>query len=93
MRNLLIAIFICFVTNLQAQFTGHGGVYFLGTANVPISTTNYSNPNISGAVVRVRWNDLEPSPGNFNWTFVDGEIAKAITYNKKISLQPLGKPN
>jgi hypothetical protein len=93
MRNLLFTIVMCFVTNLQAQFVGHGGVYFLGTANVPISIVNYNNPNISGAVVRFRWNDLEPSPGNFNWSFVDGEIAKAVTYNKKISLQPLGKPN
>ncbi|MFM7157284.1 MAG: beta-galactosidase, partial [Bacteroidota bacterium] len=77
----------------QSQFIGHSGVYFLGSANVPISTSSFSNPNINGAVVRFSWNDLEPSPGNFNWTFIDGEIAKAVTYNKKVSLQPLGIPN
>lgn len=76
----------------SVNFTGHSGVYFLGTSGIPISTTNYSNPNISGVVVRFKWNDVEPTPGNFNWSFVDGEISKAITYNKKVSLQPLGKP-
>lgn len=95
MRLYLTVIWLCITIQMQAQsqFTGHSGVYFLGTANVPISTSSFSNPNISGAVVRFRWNDLEPSPGNFNWTFIDGEIAKAVTYNKKVSLQPLGIPN
>ena len=90
---ILLSLFIALQGNAQAQFTGHSGVYFLGTANVPISTTNFSNPVISGAVVRFRWNDLEPSPGNFNWTFIDGEISKAVAHNKKISLQPLGIPS
>ncbi|MDX2172202.1 MAG: T9SS type A sorting domain-containing protein [Bacteroidota bacterium] len=93
MRKLLTITSLFFAINALAQFTGHSGVYYLGTANIPISTTQYSNPNISGAVVRCRWNDIESTPGNFNWSFVDGEIAKAVTYNKKISLQPLGKPD
>lgn len=95
MRLYLTLIGLCITIQMQAQsqFAGHSGVYFLGSANVPISTSSFSNPNINGAVVRFRWNDLEPSPGNFNWTFIDGEIAKAVTYNKKVSLQPLGIPN
>lgn len=93
MRLFLTLISLFVVLDTQAQFIGHNGVYFLGTANMPISTTSFNDPNISGVVVRFRWNDLEPSPGNFNWAFIDGEIAKAVTYNKKISLQPLGIPN
>jgi hypothetical protein len=95
MKLYLTLIGLCITIQMQAQsqFAGHSGVYFLGSANVPISTSSFSNPNINGAVVRFRWNDLEPSPGNFNWAFIDGEIAKAVTYNKKISLQPLGIPN
>jgi hypothetical protein len=93
MKKPMTIITLCIAINAQAQFTGHSGVYYLGTADVPISTTNYANPNISGVVVRFRWNSIETSPDSFNWTFVDGEIAKAVTYNKKISLQPLGKPD
>ena len=93
MKNLIYLLFIIFSIQSQAQFIGQSGVYYLGTANVPVSTSNYSNPNINGVVVRFKWNDVESTPGNFNWTFVDGEISKAITYNKKVSLQPLDKPD
>ncbi|MBM3911552.1 MAG: hypothetical protein FJ350_00935 [Sphingomonadales bacterium] len=82
----------CSNTSGPLPFSGHSGVYFLGTANVPVSTTHFMNSNISGVVVRFRWNDLETSPGVFDWSFIDGEIAKGLTYNKKISLQPLGRP-
>lgn len=92
LKYLLI---FCLIISLgsKAQFIGQSGVYFLGTANVPLNASIYSNPNINGVVVRFNWNDVEPKPGSFNWSFVDGEIAKAITTGKKISLQPLGRPN
>ncbi len=77
----------------SAQFNGHAGIYFLGTADIPIGNSNYANPNINGVVVRFKWNSVEPTPGNFNWSFVDAEIAKAQSNNKKVSLQPIGKPN
>ncbi|MFZ4456190.1 MAG: T9SS type A sorting domain-containing protein [Bacteroidales bacterium] len=93
MKKLIQFLFILISLQSQAQFVGQSGVYYLGTANVPISIANYSNPKINGVVVRFKWNDIEPTPGNFNWAFVDGEISKAITYHKKVSLQPLDKPD
>ena len=93
MYKLFLILCLLISINTEAQFTGESGVYYLGTANIPISITNYSNPNINGVVVRFTWDVLEPTPNNFNWTFIDGEITKAITYNKKISLQPLGVPH
>lgn len=93
MKKHIYILFIIISIQGQAQFIGQSGVYYLGTAGLPISTTNYSNANINGVVVRFKWNDVEPTPGNFNWAFVDGEISKAITYNKKVSLQPLDKPD
>lgn len=85
-------LFIFHSVGIQAQFSGHSGVYYLGTADVPISVPNFQNPSTNGVVVRFKWNSVEPTPGNFNWSFVDGEIAKALANGKKISLQPLGKP-
>jgi len=93
MRKLFALGLLLASTYGFSQFTGHSGVYYLGTSNIPINTSNYANPNINGVVVRFRWGDVETSPGVFNWTYVDGEIAKATTYGKKVSLQPLGKPN
>ena len=93
MRKLFLILCFFISMSTEAQFTGASGVYYLGTANVPTSNNNYNYPNISGAVVRFTWDALETSPNNFNWTFIDGEITKAMAYNKKISLQPLGIPH
>lgn len=87
----LILLFISF--NANAQFAGNSGVYYLGSAGTPIPAPAFTNPGISGIVVRFRWGDLETSPGIFNWAFIDGEIAKAVSNNKKVSLQPLAVPD
>ena len=93
MKRIYLLLFAIFIMNAaEAQFHGHCGVYYLGTADVPNSVASYSNPDISGVVVRFTWNSIETSPGVFNWSFIDGEIAKAVTYNKKVSLQPLSSP-
>lgn len=96
MKKLLLISILCLLcsdfTSSQALFSGKGGIYYLGSADNPVSSLNFSRQNISGVVVRFKWETIEPSPGVFNWTFIDGELSKAITYNKKISLQPLGKP-
>jgi hypothetical protein len=94
-RFFLISIFYFLgsdFTASQTLFSGQGGIYYLGSADNPVSSQNFSRQNISGVVVRFKWETIEPSPGVFNWTLIDGELSKAITYNKKISLQPLGKP-
>ena len=91
-RQILISIVLFFTILSFSQFKGASGVYYLGSADTAIPTAKYSNPNISGAVCRFTWDSCEPSPGTFNWAFVDGEIQKAKAANKKISLQPLGFP-
>jgi hypothetical protein len=93
-KNLkkIVVLFLMFASQAYSQFIGHSGVYYLGTANIPINQKLYDNPNIKGVVVRFRWNDIEIAPDNFDWSFIDGEIVKAKLANKKVSLQPLGVP-
>jgi len=74
------------------EFQGRGGIYYLGSADIPISNTAYTNPNLAGVVVRFKWETLETAPGVFNWNYIDNEITKARTNHKKVSLQPLGYP-
>ncbi|MDX2172200.1 MAG: T9SS type A sorting domain-containing protein [Bacteroidota bacterium] len=93
MRKLIAIISLYFAVNANAQFTGHSGVYYLGTSDIAIPQSTYNNPNISGVVCRFRWKNLEPFPGVFNWSFIDGEIQKATIANKKICIQPLDAPN
>ena len=94
MKILLIILFLfSFIHISYSQFKGESGVYYLGSANVSIPAQHFDNPDISGVVIRFRWNDTEKVPDNFDWSFVDAEIEKAIQHNKKVSLQPLGVPN
>lgn len=91
----LVFILILFFTETQAQtpFGGHTGLYILGASNQPLPTADFSKIFVDGAAVRVLWNSLETAPGVFNWTFLDGEVAKAAAANKKVSISVLGNPD
>ena len=78
---------------VSTTFIGKGGIYYLGNADVPLSNNAYTNPGLAGAVVRLKWENLETAPDVFNWSYIDGELAKAKANNKKISIAPLGYPS
>lgn len=93
-RILAIIIIINFLfISVFAQFKGKAGVYYLGAADIAISSKAINDSAISGIVVRFKWNSVEPTEGKYDWSFVDSEIAKAKQYSKKVSLQPLGNPD
>lgn len=94
MRLVLIIVFVlsCFSLGRAQEFKGHSGVYYLGSANLPLPQSVYNLTNINGVAVRIRWENLEISPGIFDWTFLDGEIQKARNGNKKISISILAAP-
>jgi len=41
---------------------------------------------VEGVLVRVLWSDIESSPGMYDWSLIDGQIQRAESYGKKISL-------
>lgn len=51
-----------------------------------VNPTIASNPFVKGILVRVGWHHLEPSKNQYNWALIDGQIAAAQIYNKKVSL-------
>ena len=79
-------------TTNPSTFQGKAGIYYLGSADVPINNTVYANPAIAGVVVRLKWENIEISPGVFSWAFLDDELAKAKASHKKISIQVLSYP-
>lgn len=79
-------------TASSSTFQGKAGIYHLGSVDIPINSSVYANPNVAGAVVRLKWENVEPSPDVFNWAFIDAELAKAKANNKKISIQVLSYP-
>lgn len=95
MKKILLLLATCNIINSNAQstFTGEPGIFILGTTDVPMSTSEYTKPFVTGTAVRTTWESIEPSPGVYDWSFLDGEIANAATYGKKISISILGKPS
>lgn len=50
-------------------------------------------PFVDGALIRVRWSELEPEQGKFNWRYLDGEIAKVAAAKKSYTLAVVGGPS
>ncbi|WP_421800521.1 PKD domain-containing protein [Haliscomenobacter sp.] len=96
---LLLAFCAVFIaTGIQCQTSmpalkGYAGLYILGAEGQPLPSADFSKSYVDGAAVRVRWSSLETAAGVFNWAFLDGEIAKASSAKKKVSISILGTPN
>lgn len=42
--------------------------------------------HVDGILVRMEWGTLEPAPGNYDWSLLDEQIARAEQYGVKVSL-------
>lgn len=47
---------------------------------------------VDGFLVRVAWKDLEPSPGVYEWSLIDGQIQAADAAGKSIALAVVNGP-
>jgi len=70
-----------------AEMNGEiAGVYAITALGSSLDPGIFSDPNVDGIVVRTTWQDTEPQPGQFEWSFIDGEIDRATTSGKKVIL-------
>jgi hypothetical protein len=63
------------------------GVFSLSPAGVPCRDAILSNPSVDGISLRQNWNDLEPSEGVYNWSFLDAEIERVAAAGKMVLLR------
>lgn len=63
------------------------GVFSLFGTGTPAANDALENPDVMGISIRQNWADLEPSEGNFDWSFLDSEVAKAAAVGKIILLR------
>lgn len=71
------------------------GVFSLNGSGQGASEAALDNPDVMGISIRQGWMDLEPTEGNFDWSFLDSEVAKAAAAGKKVMLRigtQSGKP-
>jgi hypothetical protein len=63
------------------------GVLSLTGAGASVRDTVLDNPDVTGVVIRQDWSELEPSEGDFDWTFLDFEVERATESGKVILLR------
>lgn len=69
------------------------GVFCLLPAGRACSPAALSNPNVDGIAIREDWSALEPSEGNFDFSYLDSEVARAAAAGKKVLLRVLTQAN
>lgn len=64
------------------------GYYVLqsGRTDAPIPNDLLENPHLEGFVLRRMWAQVNPEPGQYEWSYLDREIARAKQHGKKLQL-------
>lgn len=62
------------------------GLYAVQAVDKPQDEAILQNPNIDGIFIRTRWSSIEATKGIYNWSYLDGEIDKAVRYGKKVEI-------
>jgi hypothetical protein len=63
------------------------GVFSLAGAGSVANENVLANPDVVGVVIRQDWADLEATEGQFNFSFLDSEVARATAAGKQIILR------
>lgn len=79
------------VVNAQPNYAPPSGVYCscgptTGVGQGSVAPGIAQLPFVKGILVRVGWQHLEPVDDAYDWSLIDGQIAAANSYGKKISL-------
>jgi hypothetical protein len=82
---LLLFSFALLVPPAGIAGTGNG-VFALDPNGTPIDPRVYANPSVDGVALRVRWADLEPTPGVFNFSALDAQVKAATAAGKSASI-------
>lgn len=85
---LILGTFLCatlFALSVSAQVPR--GVFSLAAAGATARDSVLANPDLTGVVIRQDWSELEPTEGNFDWAFLDSEVARAADAGKEILLR------
>ncbi len=63
------------------------GIFSLGGSGNKASASALADPDVVGITIRQDWADLEPTEGQFDFSFLDSEVARATAAGKQILLR------
>ncbi|WP_309399184.1 beta-galactosidase [Cerasicoccus maritimus] len=82
LRHIVCVWLLLFTLGAHAVDKPYGIFSSAGAANDQI----YENPQLRGVLIRVTWAQLEPTPGNYDFSALDLQVAKVESYGKQWSL-------
>ena len=71
------------------------GVFSIPSSGKKIQDVTLTNPNVDGFALRQSWSDLEKTEGVYDWSYFDGQIARAAGAGKVVLLRVMtmeGRP-
>ena len=88
MRAILICLLFASGSLSAALKDTAYGIYSLTTVGDHdlANDSSWTNPNITGVIIRNSWQNVEPSQGTFDWSYLDQGITLAHQYNKKLGI-------
>jgi hypothetical protein len=67
------------------------GVFSLARESEPADPAVLRDPDVDGISIRQPWRELEKSPGDFDWSYLDSEVKRAADADKVVLLRILSE--
>jgi hypothetical protein len=82
---IAITLLTCTLTRADLKNTAHG-IYSLTRINAAhlSDDPSWTDPNITGVIVRTWWKHVQPIQGTFQWGYLDQGLKLARKYHKKL---------
>jgi hypothetical protein len=80
-----LAASICLTKSVSSDVPQ--GVFSLSNSGAPCNDAVLTNLSVDGVSIRQDWSDLEPTEGNFDFSFLDSEVVRVASAGKKILLR------
>ena len=95
-----VVVLTCWIVFLRAlspdtQAQVPRGIFSLSATGNAANDDALANPDVTGMSIRQSWAQLEPVEGEFDWSFLDSEVARASAAGKAVLLRiatQSGKP-
>jgi hypothetical protein len=89
-----LIVLTCWIVFLRAlspdtQAQVPRGIFSLTGSGNPANDNALTNPDVTGISIRQDWAELEPVEGQFDWSFLDSEVARASAAGKVVLLRIL----
>jgi Beta-galactosidase len=88
-RGILVAGLSTLLLGFPGVIKAEGplGVFSIANLGNPINPAVLENPDVDGVSIRTGWADIEPTEGDFDWSYLDSTVAAAAGAGKQVLLR------